>query len=116
MSVFLFGDDLCAAHVRSEDLGDDDGTVSLLVIFQDGGYSAADRQARAVQGVHEANFALFVTEADIGAASLEIQEVAAGGNLPISVEAGQPNFDVVGFGGAEADVAGRQADDAVREL
>ena len=64
----------------------------------------------------ETDFAVFVTEADIGAASLEVQEVAARGNFAIGVEAGQPNFDVVRLGGAEADVAGRQADDAVRQL
>ena len=62
------------------------------------------------------HLAVFVAEADIGPPGLEIQEVAAGGNLSVGVKAGQPNFDVVGFGGAETNITGSQANNAVRQL
>ena len=43
-------------HVRAEDFRYDDGTVSLLVVFQDSGDGTADSQAGAVQGMDEFRF------------------------------------------------------------
>ena len=54
--ALLFGDDGLAVHVGNEDLGDFDGAVGLLVVFEDGEVGAADGEAAAVEGVEELGF------------------------------------------------------------
>ena len=55
------------------------------------------------------------TVADVGAAGLEGLEVGAGGDFAVEVLAGEPDFEVVGFGGGEAHVAGAEEHAAVGE-
>ncbi len=52
----------------------------------------------------------------IGAAGLEGFEVGAGGDFAVEVLAGEPDFEVVGFGGGEAHVAGAEEHAAVGEV
>ena len=75
--LLLFRDHV-AMHVRAEDFRYDDGTVSLLVVFQDSGDGTADSQAGAVQGMDEFRFRFRrAAEADIGPACLEIFRIGA---------------------------------------
>ena len=73
-------------------------------------------QARAVQGMDEFRFCLFVfPEADRCPARLKILEIAAGGDLPVGILPRQPDLHVIGLGGGETEVAGAQAHDPVRD-
>ena len=103
----------CSRACKERGFRDRDAAVFVLVVFEDRSQRTANSQAGAVQRVHEAHFAVGVTETQIGAAALEIEEVGAAGDLTIFAVAWQPDFEVVSLGGAETDVAGRQADDAV---
>jgi hypothetical protein len=49
----LFADDGLAVHVGDEGVGDADGAVGLLVVFEDREVGAADGEAAAVEGVDE---------------------------------------------------------------
>ena len=51
--------------------------------------------------------------ADVGAAGLEGLEVGAGADFAVGLLAGEPDFEVVGFGGGEAHVAGAEEHAAV---
>ena len=53
------------------------------------------------------------TEADVGAAGLEINAVGAGGNLAVGILSGKPDFHIIGLGGPEAHVTGAERDGAV---
>ena len=83
------------------------------MVFQHGHQRAADGEAGAVEGVHEAVFAVFVFETRLHAAGLEVFAVGAAGNFAVGVLRGHPHFEVVGFRRAEAHVAGAEGDDAV---
>lgn len=98
-----------AVHVRNEGFRDRDAAVFVLVVFEDRSQRTANSQTGAVQRVHEAHFAVGVTETQVGTAALEIEEVGAAGDLTIFAVAWQPDFEVVGLGRAETDVPGRQA-------
>src|ERR1035441_1573553 len=52
-------------------------------------------------------------EANVGAAGLKALEVGAGADFAGKLLAGQPDFEVVSFGGGEAHVAGAQEHAAV---
>ncbi len=107
-------DDGFAVHVGLEGVGDADGAVGLLVVLEDGEIGAADGEAAAVEGVDELGFlGAFGLVADVGAAGLEALEVGAGGDLAVGLLAGEPDFEVVGLGGAEAHVAGAEEHAAV---
>src|SRR5579883_576454 len=105
-----------AVHVRLQSGGNEHGTVGLLEIFEDGDPGAPDRQAVAVERVRESGLALGVAHFDVGAAGLEILAVAARGDLAIGLLRGQPDLEVVGLGGAEAEVGGAKGDDAIGQL
>ena len=110
-------DSLQAVEVGPQGGGYYDGAVGLLVILDDRHPRAADGQAAAVQGVQQLRLAgLAAPEAQIGAACLESLKIRAGGYFLILARGGQPDFDVVGLGGAEAHVARAKRDDAVRQL
>ena len=53
---------------------------------------------------------------DVGAAGLEGFKVGAGGDFAVKLLAGEPDFEVEGFGGGEAGVAGAEQDAAVGEF
>lgn len=61
----------------------------------------------------ETVFAIFRFEAQIHAPRLIVAKVGAAGDFQIGALAGSPDFDVVGLGGAEPDVARAELDDAV---
>ena len=54
-------------------------------------------------------------KADLCTACLEILEVRAGGNFNIAIVRRHPDLNVVGFGGGEAQIAGRETNHAVRQ-
>src|SRR5262245_50297539 len=74
--------DFClAVEVRPQRLWNDDGSVLLLVVLEDGNERAADGEPRSVQRVNELRFAAAAgAELDVGAAGLESFGVAAGRN------------------------------------
>src|SRR5512143_580309 len=66
-------------HVRPQHFRDDHAPVFLLEILQDGHHGPADREARAVQGMHKPRFFTALRfVADIAAPRLEILKVGAG--------------------------------------
>src|SRR5690606_38780596 len=79
-------------NVRLERVRDGEGTVFLLIVFHDRDERAPHRESRAVQRVHEMNFPLLVSVADIRPARLKVPEVAAARNLHESVRSRRPNF------------------------
>ena len=86
------------------------------MVFHHRDQRAPDGETRAVQRVHELRLALRVAEARLHPPRLERLAVRARRDLAVGVLRGQPHFEVVGLGGGEADVAGAQRDDAVRQL
>ena len=58
---------------------------------------------------------LCIPDARFHSPCLEVVVVAAGRYFPILLLSGQPDFKIVGFGRPEADVAGAQDDDPIRE-
>ena len=61
------------AHVRTQNLGDRDGAVGVLVVLQNGSHGTTSRQAGTVKGVQvtRALEVLGVAVLDVGAAGLE---------------------------------------------
>ena len=97
-------------------LGDDDGAVRLLVVLEDGDERPPDREAGAVQRVQEPRLRPGLRAvAQARAAGLEVLAVRARRDLAVRLLPRQPDLDVVGLGGGEAHVAGRQHDHAVRQ-
>ena len=90
-------------------MGDEDGAICLLVVFQEGNDGSTDGQTGAVQGMDEARFHLLLASrpvADIGSPGLKIFEVGAGGDLSIDLLSGQPDLNVIALGRRETDIAG----------
>ena len=89
----------------------------MLVVFHNGHKGTSGGQAGAGEGVDELGFAAARgAEADIGPAGLEVRAVGAGGDFPVGVLAGEPDFKVIGFGGAKAHVACTQGNGAVGQF
>lgn len=90
-----------AAHVGTQNLGDRDGAVSVLVVLQNGCHGTAGRQTGTVEGVQIARTleVLGVAILDVGATGLEVTTVGAGADLLVGVVARQPDLDVVGLTG-----------------
>lgn len=101
--------------MAAEGFGEEDGAVGLLMGFDQGDEESGEGGAGAVEGVGEAVFAVGVFVAEVHAAGLVVAEGGTAGDFEVGFLAGGPDFDVVGFGGAEADVAGAEFDDAVVE-
>ena len=75
-----------AAHVWAQGLGDEDGAVGLLVVFENGEPGAAHGEAAAVDGVDEFIFAFGGgLETNVGAAGLEGFEVRTGGDFAVKL-------------------------------
>ena len=108
---------LYPAHVGEERVGDEDGAVGLLVVFDDGGHGAPYGESRAVQGVDE--FGLFLwaaAEFDVRPPRLIVKAVGAGRDLPIAALRRHPNLDVVGLGRGEAHVPRAERHDSIGEV
>src|SRR5215212_10931359 len=105
------------AHIRLENGWDRDAAVLVLIVLQNGDKRAADREAGAVERVHEARL-LFAGRAIAGihAARLEIRADRAARNLAIHSLPRQPHLDVVGLGRSEAHVAGAERHGAEWQL
>src|SRR5262245_18614705 len=111
-----FGDSFKAVHVGTQRGGNGDRSILLLIVLEDGDQGAPDREARAVQGVHEARALLArLAAARLNAPRLELAAIRATGDLAIGVLARQPDLDVVGLLRREAHVAGAQRDHAIRQ-
>src|SRR5882724_8422331 len=102
------------AHVRAQNVREQDGAIGLLIIFDDGYPGATDREARTVQRVDElALAARFWLEANSGTARLKGFAVRTGRNFTKFVARRQPDFKVVGFRGSKAHIAGGKQHGAV---
>src|SRR3546814_13301406 len=90
-------DDLQPAQVRPQRRRHLDAAIGLLVVLHHRDEAAADRHARAVQGMHEAG-ALFLpsgAEARLHAAGLEVAAVRADLVLAGGILARQPHLHIV---------------------
>ena len=68
----LLGRDAVRAHVGAKGFWNDNASVGLLVVFEDGEPGAAHGQGAAVEGVDKFGLSLpFRLEADVGAPGLE---------------------------------------------
>src|ERR1039458_1319392 len=100
MIYYIMAEEGFVVHVGNEGRGDADGAVGLLVVLEDGEVGASDGEAAAVEGVDELGFLLAGgAEANVGAAGLKALEVGAGADFAVKLLAGQPDFEVVSFGG-----------------
>src|SRR6185437_11451828 len=110
------------AHVGTQRLGNRHRAVLVLVVLQDRDQRAADREARAVQRVHEARAPLPAIRALLGpitrihAARLVIAAVGAARDLAVASLPRQPDLDVEGLARGRAHVAAAQDDGAIRYL
>src|SRR5260370_28692156 len=94
----IASDHLLPAHIGLERLGDRDGAVVALKVLEDRDHRAADRQTRAVEGVHRLRpLAFRRTVARLHALRLERAAIRTAGNLAIGALAWQPNLQVVGL-------------------
>src|ERR1051326_6789728 len=93
-------DDLCAAHIRPQRLGDSDRAIVALIVFEDRYHRAADGEAGPVEGVHRA-YPLLARGAipRLHAARLEGAAIRTARNLAIRVLARQPDFEIICFPG-----------------
>src|SRR6185312_21974 len=121
-SLGTAGDRGQPAHVGPQRLRDRHRAVLVLVVLQDRDQRAADREARAVQRVHEARAPLPTIRALLGpvtrihAPQLVVAAVGAARDLAIAALARQPDLDVIGLARGRAHVAAAQDDGAVRDL
>ena len=107
---------LFSPQIGSQDFGDGDAAVTVLVLFDDCGDNAAGRQARGVEGVYEFVFAGFCAfESDAAASCLVVAGIGCGADFFVFVHAGDPDFNVVGFGHGRADVFCGEHGDAVMQ-
>src|SRR5699024_9105496 len=98
--------DTAVTEVGDQCLGKHDGSVLLLVLFQQGGQGAADGQTGPVEGGYRGGLAVGVAGTDVGPPGLEGSTVRDRGDLTVGVLAGQPHLDVVGHLGGETHVTG----------
>src|SRR5205809_107408 len=106
-----------SADIRHQRRRDGHGAVGLLVSFEQRRDRARQRNTRRVQRVHE--FGLLAwprAGANVGAPGLIVGVRAGARDLEPLADAGRPRLKVVGLGGREAEVVGRQHRDAVGEL
>src|SRR4051812_21069887 len=87
----LTGNLLPTMHIGTQSFGNGDRPVLLLIVFHDGDQPAADRDARAVQRVHEARALLAgLPTARLHAPRLELAAIGAARNLAIGALPRQP--------------------------
>src|SRR5689334_18245477 len=86
-------DGLQAVHIGTQDVRDRDRSVLLLIILHDGDQGAADRNAGAVQRVHEACALLAgLAAARLHAPRLELAAIGAARYLAIGTLPRQPDL------------------------
>ena len=103
-------------QIGAQDFGDGDAAIPILMLFHDCGDDAAGCQARGVEGVYEFVFAGFCAfESDAAASGLIVAGIGCGADFFVFVHAGDPDFNVVGFGHGCADVFGGEHGDAVMQ-
>ena len=84
--------------------------------LQQGDKNAGKSGAGAIERVAEAIFTVRVLETKIEAAGLEVFEIRATGDFKVAVLTGSPDFDVIGFGPAETQIACAKLDDTVMKI
>ena len=94
---------------------DFDGTVGLLMCFEERDEKSRERGTTAVQDVRKAVFACGAFETGVHAAGLEIFAVGAARNFQVLILARSPDLDVIGFGAGETHVACAEENDVVME-
>src|SRR5215472_3175604 len=105
----IAADHLEPAHVGLEHIRYCHGAVAPLIVLEHGDERATDREAGAVEGVHEAGpLPFFGTESRLHAPRLELAAVGAARNLAIGILAGQPDLDVIGLARGKTHVAGAE--------
>src|SRR6266704_1485451 len=106
-------DGLERSHVRPQCGRNIDGAVGPLIVLHDRDQGPAYRKPRSVQRVHQLGPPLLVPEARLHAPRLECLEIAARGDLAIGILTGQPDFDIVSFGGCESHVSRTKRDNTI---
>src|SRR2546423_6607523 len=82
-------------HVRSERFGNGHGAVFMLMMLENAGDGARQRQPRTVQRMKKARLvALRGAKANVGAACLEVREVAARRYLQPGADPRRPSFEI----------------------
>src|SRR5213082_207260 len=85
-----------SAHIRTDGLGEDDASVGLLSVLEDGDDRPSDGETAPVEGRNEARlFARRGAKTDLRAPRLEVAARRARADLAISVLAGKPDLQVV---------------------
>ena len=108
-------DDLLATHVGTHGLRNDDGSVLLLVVLENGDQPTSGGQ-RTVQRGNGAGAAIFHTFANVQATSLVFGAVGGGGQLAVATLGRNPSFAIEFTCCRRAQIAGSGIDDAVRHL
>src|SRR5271154_231931 len=90
----MIPDDLLAAHIALQCLGDRNRPVMALKVLEDRDHRAANRETGTVEGMHRPR-ALFAGRpvARLHALGLERAAIRAARNLAIGVLAGEPDLD-----------------------
>src|SRR5690349_12467741 len=110
-------DRLDPAHIGPQRLRHLDGAVLALIVLHHRDQRATDRDAGAVERMHErAALLAGAAEARVHAPGLEIAAIGAARNLAIGVLTRQPDLDVIGLARGKAHVARAEKHDAVRQV
>ena len=88
-----------AVHVRDESVGDANGAVRLLIVFENGEIRAAYGESGAVEGMQVLGLlGAGGAVADVGASRLKVKEVGTGADLAVESLAGQLDLKIISFG------------------
>jgi hypothetical protein len=96
LSILLSCDPFHPAHVSLQGLRNQDGTIRLLVVFQNGNKGSTNRKSGPIERVDEFCLAVFLSAGAFAsntcAPRLKPLEIATGGNLPVLVLGRKPDF------------------------
>ena len=109
-----FGD-FFGTEMAPEGFRNKDAAVRLLIRFEERDVDAREGCARAIESVAEAVFPIGVLVAQVKATGLKVLEVGAAGDFEVTVLAGSPDFDIVGFCAAEPQITGAKLNDPIME-